>query len=181
MRVGLIYCEKMYPSFQGNKTNLRKYFTKTKTYNIYLNIMVVTFMKIMMKLCSYLICYSQEKKKKKGLAYGFILYTTIIKCQAAKVLFVVILTLSFVIVFTFLVSKRLLLINYRFTFFVYANMYNVIHIYLVYNIKYIQICIIRDGTENFCLGGPRLKDHILSIYVFLDPLIIAIVNFKHQS
>ena len=120
-------------------------------------------------------------KKKKGLAYGFILYTTIIKCQAAKVHFVVILTLSFVIIFTFLVSKRLLLINYRFTFFVYANMYNVIHIYLVYNIKYIQICIIRDGTENFCLGGPRLKDHILSIYVFLDPLIIAIVNFKHQS
>ena len=40
-------------------------------------------------------------KKKKGLAYGFILYTTIIKCQAAKVPFVVILTLSFVIIFTF--------------------------------------------------------------------------------
>ena len=180
MRVGLLYCEKMYPSFQGNKTNLRKYFTKTKTYNIYLNIMVVTFMKIMMKLCSYLICYSQEKKKKKRTSLWIHSVYYYNKMPSCKSTFCCDFDSLLCHHLYFLVSRRLLLIDYRFTFFVYANMYNVIHIYLVYNIKYIQICIIRDITENFCLRGPRLKDHILSIYVFLDPLIIAIVNFKHQ-
>ena len=138
--------------------------------------MVVTFMKIMRKLCSCKICYSQ---KKKGLVYGFILYTTIIKCQAAKVLFVVIwLFLRYHLYF--LVSRRLLLVNYMFTFFVHANMYNVVYIYLVYNIKCIQIYIMRGRIRNFLVWGAKIKGHILSICVFLDPLIIAIVNFKHQ-
>ena len=39
-------------------------------------------------------------------------------------------------------------------------------------------CVGRN--QEFLFGGPRLNNHILSIYVFLDPLIIAIMNFKHQ-
>ena len=106
-------------------------------------------------------------------------YTTIIKCQAAKVLFVVIwLFLRYHLYF--LVSRRLLLVNYMFTFFVHANMYNVVYIYLVYNIKCIQIYIMRGRIRNFLVWGAKIKGHILSICVFLDPLIIAIVNFKHQ-
>ena len=33
---------------------------------------------------------------------------------------------------------------------------------------------------NIKIGGPRLKDHILSIYANIDPLINALMNFKNQ-